>query len=210
MPLTEHAVKKFKNLCLDLDSFQTWTLAAKDKFEAMEAGWDHSGIASRCKRLTKILSGLNDSVLSEWNAGLREMADKLKKMVPAKPMMHNARMLVEAPLREAYRKAVDALYTSKLIEEAADMLKVVRAVDSKQLTAVKLLTNSRRLGKLAVCVNWAVDEILNFTPKAPEDLAKHAATVKTRLKQKGFEDKGQDRPRHILCSNKVYHADLSI
>ena len=145
-----------------------------------------------CKKLTGCLGAVLEKTAADWAERCRQVANDLTTATPPKVMIHNPKMLVEKPVRLAFGKAVTAMYETKLKDVAADVYELLkRGSDALKLVVptMKLLATARRTAKLAIVVNWAVDEILNHKPAAIEDLPKHSANLSAKLKLKGFGSK---------------------
>lgn len=54
-----------------------------------------------------------------------------------------------------------------------------------------LLQVARRDAKTTVCLNWAVDSLVSFSPHTVADLRNHAKSIKDKLNAKGFHFPGE-------------------
>lgn len=176
----------------ELRGFEVWIKATEQHFAAMEEGWTHADVSSNSSSVVSLLKDLSEAVRNNWNDVVRAKTAALTKVTPPKPMLCNARMLLETSLRDAFKKAVNKLHATKLVDEITDLLQLVKiAEDKTQLTlsAKSAATSARRAGKLAICVNWCLGEVVSFKPTCAEDLTKHGNSIMDKLKLKGFVGK---------------------
>jgi hypothetical protein len=202
--LTESSVEAAAKLVSERDAFVSWQGLTKDRFVEMQNGWEYSNLDKACKKLVGCVGTVVAKVVDDWTERGRQVAAELTTSTPPKLMIHNAKMLIDKPARQAFEKAVQAMFKSKLKDVAADTHEILkRAADAIKIaiSSVKLLATARRTAKLAIVVNWAVDEILNHRPTAIEELAKHGATINAKLKLKGFVGKDNEDicAANLLC-----------
>ena len=51
------------------------------------------------------------------------------------------------------------------------------------------MAGARNVGKLAIVVNFAVEQICGFKPRSPKDLHDHATAISEKLRSKGYGGK---------------------
>ena len=190
VPFTEAAIEGFSELKVQRDGFVAWVEAASDQFQSMQEGWLYSGLAEKCAELKNMANAIVKRQPDSWNSDIRVLAESLGKLVPPKQLSNNARILTDNSLRNSFGLTVTKLFKSPEYARASDFAKLVaRAAEMNiQLSAVKSLNNARRSARLSICLNWVLDEILNFQPSCPMDFLKHTAAVRDKLKQKGCKD----------------------
>ena len=191
LPLAEISIDAVKDLINHREALENWVTATQSAFKEMEEGWDHQKLGGACADLKVLLGGIVERAQRDWNQKVRSVADALSKVLPPKGMVHNPRMLVDTNIRAAFSKAVTELYNSQLMNQASDvaiLAKKAQDLAKCNLPAVKILTIGRRSAKCSVCVNWAIDQVLNFKPNQPKDLELHAENICIDMKKKGFPD----------------------
>jgi hypothetical protein len=205
VPLTEAGVDVVARLQTELDGFQQWVDASKAHFTMMELEWCHQDVAQRCAAIIKLVEKCLRATTSAWSSNVRELTDQLKALTPPLCMVENPKVLTDPAVRKALSTEVNKLHGSKLLGQASDTLLLIKKVEDTmpqvKLTAKAALQSARKVGKLAIGVNWALDMILNFKPTQLSDLHKHALSIKEKFKVKGMAGKdGADLPRFLVSA----------
>ena len=98
-----------------------------------------------------------------------------------------------------------------------DQLRVLKRFESEvevlsKLSGKSQLQRVRRLGRVMVAVNWAIDELVSFKPSALVDIKSQADKIEKRLQQKGFKMSsgiGGEIPSYILSAIRQMRASGS-
>lgn len=126
-----------------------------------------------------------------WNDHLKSIAADINKLLPARSLIECPRVLKEDAFRATLATQTKALHDSKLLKMAQDQLNLLRPLEAdhpnlRGMPGRSLWIGARRNGRLAVGVNWAVEEVVGFSPEKPGDLAAHASMIAEKLKSKGL------------------------
>jgi hypothetical protein len=103
------------------------------------------------------------------------------------------------------------LHGSGILTEVADTLSVMkhfeeRIPDLKKMLGRQALQQQRKLCKLTIGVNFAVEQLANFKPESPMDMKSRAIEVKNKLISKGLGGKaciGNPERRRLANHFKV-------
>jgi hypothetical protein len=207
VPLSEVGIGFVARSQSELSGFQQWVEATKAQFGMMELDWSHQDVAQNCALVIKVVEKCISAATLAWSSTVRELTDKLKVLTPPLCMLENPKVLTDIAVRKALSAEVNKLHGSKLLGQASDFLLLIKQVEDTmptvKLTAKAGLQNARKVGKLAIGVNWAIDMILNFKPNQLADLHQHALSIKEKFKMKGMA--GKDSEQHT-CQHKVTDA----
>jgi len=199
------SIEKAVILKTERDAFELWFKGAESMFIEMQAGWSYGDIMARSKDILHLADTIYSGLEKSWNDLARTLADELHTKTPNAVMLNQPRLLTDESVRLALRTAVNRLFGSKMIGTAADMLARMRVAEAPgigmKFSAKSVLSAARSRGKVAVCVNWAVDEVTKFKPEKPEDLIAHGTATLEKLKLKGMiaKELSEQPPPNRTC-----------
>jgi hypothetical protein len=197
-PISMALAQSFADLNKELAAMLTWLQGVGSKLE-------HLGLTLEldAKSLTESLRSKITDVVADvvvtWDLDCKDLAKKIQTLLPAKNLVESPGVLVKAPDRETLNITCKKLHESKLLTQAGEKLCVLKAFEDlcpslKGRVHYSSLSVARCFGKVAMGVNWAVDEIATFKPNVPADLVERAMKVEAKLKAKGLG--GQDCTHH--------------
>lgn len=200
VPISEASIARVGVLVKEAEAFKLWVQSTEPLFIEMETDWVHKDIKAASTKMIGSLDSLKTGLEKYWNDGARELAEHLQKKTPNSVMLNQSRLLTDEALRLSLRTATTKLFNSKLVGAAADMLTLIRLAEAPgvgfKIAARNALSSARAAGKLAVCVNWAIDEVTKFKPKDAADLVAHGKATHEKLKLKGLIAKVSENYSH--------------
>ena len=123
------------------------------------------------------------------------MAAEAKAASPSRALVESARVLADPDMQAMLSTATKKLHESKLLNQVGDVLGLFKKHEEKNPAWKKKLTDRvavvgvRKLGKLVVVVNFAVEQVARFKPTTFEELAKRARQISEKLCAQGFGGK---------------------
>lgn len=191
-PMSEEMGLALVAMIKALDGFKSWAEAAAPEFPVLGEGWDiATDISGDVDSMKAFAAKVVGDMLRSWTAKLQDSASKIEDLCIPQALLQSSRMMTEKASQQALASSAKRLHDSNLLQIAREQLAVVKAFESEvealaQLNGKSSLMRWRRLGRVAIATQWAIEEVLTFKPESPADLVSQAGKIESKLKQKGF------------------------
>jgi hypothetical protein len=118
--------------------------------------------------------------------------------------VESGRVVGNVDMQVTLKATVAKLSASSSIDTSARYANILTTLEKNtRLTLPKMngrimLTKNRRFAKLAIAVEWAITEIISFSPTDPLELIKHSDHISKKLLAKGIGGpKGVELPKFL-------------
>ena len=192
---SEAALPHVVDFSKQVASFSAWVQAARGEFAAMAADWNLViNVESESQGVLDFARKAFDATVAAWNSQLNKVAADLQALGPTNAMMQSARLVSDVDMRQALKAKAAAVHSSPLLAQSREVVAAVKKFEQelpvlKKMSGYVAVTHARRLARLAIALNWALDEVLNFEPKDHKDLAEKSKLVQKKLLGKGIGGK---------------------
>jgi hypothetical protein len=174
-------------------SFATWLQAAQPGFKDLTSAWSDAGltVGPACDEMLHFGLQVSDHLFEAWNTKMMMIANELKLLLPANQLLETGKILADETMQKTLASQCKHLLDSSSFSESGAFVRATSNYHEslpklKKLAGRTALSGLRRKARLAVALNWAVEQIANFKPEKTHMLADKAEEVKLRLKEKGF------------------------
>jgi hypothetical protein len=195
IPLTVQAMETVVDLQREREAFRLWVGQTKADFVAVSAraaGEVDLDILST--RVLQVLAKADTDIQRGWNEQAKELARKAKAAEPSLQQLESPKLLCDPTMQQSLAAVAKQLHGSGILTEVADTLGVMkhfeeRIPDVKKMLGRQALQQQKKLCKLTIGMNFAVEQLANFKPESPMDMKSRAIEVKSKLISKGLGGK---------------------
>ena len=192
-PITDEMGLALAAMVKASDGFKSWAEAAAPEFKALGEGWDISAdIPIDVESMQAFAGQVVGAMLRSWTTQLQRSAAQIEDLCHPHALLHSSCMMGDKASQQSLATSSKKLHESNLLHIASEQLAVLKNVENEVEDVGKLpgraqLTRWRRLGRVMLAINWAIDQVTGFVPQKPSDLEAMAEKVEGKLKQKGFK-----------------------
>lgn len=196
VPFSEDLGKQADHLIVLGKQFDAWWAAAKPRAAEISNCFEID-VTVYADKLIKAAEKVLSAMRSCWSLKMEELATTIKDKTPSRALVETAVTLKDTKQRELLGAICKSMHSSRCLGQAAEILNLLAALKDKSWSSLPGRSNlmiSRRSAKLAIAMNWGINELVTFEPKDPSEIVAFVDLVRERLKLKGIWS-GKDTSR---------------
>ena len=170
-PITEDMGSALAALVKASDGFKSWAAAAAPEFKVLGEGWDIcADVSTDVESMQAFAGRIIDAMTRSWTTQMQKTVGGIEDLCLPHALLHSSRMMLDKASQQLLADASKKLHESGLLHTASEQLAVLKHAETEAEVLSKLAGKSqlmrfRRLGRVTLAVNWAIDQVTGFVPQ---------------------------------------------